>query len=227
MTLGIHQPHYFPRLGFLNKMTLVDKFVLLDDVQLTEGSYMYRCQVLTNDSKLKYLTLPFSKFEFKQKKYRDIKLNSSINWQFNHLELLSNYYRKSPFYNCILEDILFIYNKKYKFLIDVTLDTIFILKNIFNIKCEIIMQSEIDYNPLLKKSDLILNICKTINTDIYLSGKGGKNYLNLDDFNNFNIQVDFQDFIQVPYTQFSSSLFIPGLSSIDNLFNTGKNNLII
>ena len=36
--VAMHQPHYFPWLGYLDKMVKTDEFVVLDEVQFTDGS---------------------------------------------------------------------------------------------------------------------------------------------------------------------------------------------
>ena len=59
MNIAIHQPHLFPWLGYFIKMALVEKFVLLDNVQLTDSSYMHRNRLLDCNGKIKY----FSKHE--------------------------------------------------------------------------------------------------------------------------------------------------------------------
>ena len=35
MVTAIHQPHYFPWLGYLDKMAKAGQFIILDEVQLT------------------------------------------------------------------------------------------------------------------------------------------------------------------------------------------------
>ena len=71
-----------------------------------------------------------------------------------------------------------------------------------------------------------LNICKKLNADVYLSGVLGKDYLDVSEFEKENIKVKFQDFKHPVYKQLYEP-FIPNMSSIDLLFNHGKDSLNI
>ena len=61
MIVGIHQLHYFPWMGYLDKMAKSDAFVLLDEVQLNDASYMFRHTLLDKNGEKKYITIPFNK----------------------------------------------------------------------------------------------------------------------------------------------------------------------
>lgn len=58
-TVAMHQPHYFPWLGYLDKMAKADEFVVLDEVQFTDGSPMSRNKLLLFDG-CNYRSLLFS-----------------------------------------------------------------------------------------------------------------------------------------------------------------------
>lgn len=222
MKIAIHQPHYFPWLGYLDKLSKVDYFIVLDDVQLTDSSYMYRHKLLANNGKTKFITIPFIKTDYKKKRYKDIEVNNIINWQKNHQNFIFENYKTHPNFEPVMEEIDTILNKRYKFLMDITLDTMTIFCKIFSIETKLILQSEMMYDKTLKSNDLLVNLCICLNANYYLSGNGAKKYMDISKFSEHGIDVHYQSFKQTPHYQQNSDLFVPGLSSLDMLFNLGK-----
>lgn len=221
MRIAIHQPHYFPWLGYLDKMAKVDKFVLLDDVQLTDKSNMFRNKFLSKSGKDKYLTVCFTKKGYMEKPYREVELNKSINWQKDHINFILDNYKKSNYFEEIWERISPLFNKEYRYLCDVSIDSLLLLKEIFGISTEIIFQSNLSYDIQSKKNDLVIDICKVMNANQYLSGNGARKYMKLDLFEENNINVAYQQFEHPIYSQCNSVNFMPNLSALDILFNCG------
>ena len=71
------------------------------------------------------------------------------------------------------------------------------------------------------KSERILNICKYYDADIFLSGNGAKEYLDVKAFNENGIEIEFQKFTHPIYKQIYEP-FITNLSTIDFLLQCGK-----
>ena len=63
-------------------------------------------------------------------------------------------------------------------------------------------------------------MCKFIGADTYLSGSGGKNYVNENQFTEANINVQWHSYEHPTYNQCFSG-FEPNMSIIDLLFNEG------
>lgn len=224
MKVAIHQPHYFPWEGFLKKISSVDLFILMDEVQLTDSSPMYRHSLMTVKGEPKFITIPFDKKEYKHKYYKDILLNQSIDWQQNHLNFLKENYCKSPYYNEAMDVIKPIFTKKYEYICDVTIDTVKLLVEMLGIQTKIIKMSELPYPKDSKKNQLVLDLCIAAGADFYLSGRGAKKYMELEPFTNAGIEVKFQEFVQEPYPQHFSNEFVGGLSILDMLFSIGIEN---
>jgi hypothetical protein len=68
----------------------------------------------------------------------------------------------------------------------------------------------------------LVEICQRLEATHYIAGKGGRNYLRIEEFREKNIEVIWQHFdvTRVTYPQRSDS-FVAGLSVLDCLFNVG------
>lgn len=220
MKVAIHQPHYFPWMGYLDKMAKVDKFILLDEVQIEKGSNMYRNKVITWDSKEKYLTVGYEKKGSLNKPFSQIRIDNSIEWQKRQQDFIWNNYKKAKYFDEIWETIQFIFNKKYMYLFDVLMDSIEIEKKIFGINTEIVLQSKLPSMEGVYKNELLVSLCQSVGADKYLSGNGAKKYMNIQVFEEKKIDVEYQQFKYPIYHQFGE--FVPNLSAIDILFHCGK-----
>lgn len=218
MIVSIHQPSYWPWLGLLDKIAKSDVFVILDNVQLNKDSYQRRNIFLTSDNK-KYLTIPIH--------YNlGIKINEARikdpEFPEKHYEILRNWYLKSPFFDDVNEMILPLYRRRYENLIEIINETMLASLEAFGIQSKVVLAAELDI--VGAKGSLVLNICKALHADTYLSGKGALGYLQDDDYEAFRksgIELAFQEFVHPDYPQFNAGEFIPGLGCLDFLFNCG------
>lgn len=221
MKVAIHQPHYFPWMGYFDKMAKVDKFIIMDDVQLEDSSVMVRNKFLENTGVEKLLSLNVDKKGYLEKKCREINLKDWQKVRKKHSKFLYYNYKNAPYFNEIWEKISCIFEKNYELLIELQMDIIMIFIELLNIKTEIVFQSSLKYDIETKKNDLVLELCQKIEADIYLSGNGAKKYMDDSTFLKNNIKVIYQKFTYPEYKQFSSLEFIPNLSILDMFFNLG------
>ncbi len=61
MRVGIHQINYLPWMGYFNKIAKSDVFILMDEVQMTDGGMMQRNRVLNKNGEISFLTVAFEK----------------------------------------------------------------------------------------------------------------------------------------------------------------------
>jgi len=218
ISVSIHQPYFFPWLGYLHKIACVDKFVLLDDVQFKKNNYINRVKIRNQTSDL-WLTIPVSSFS------STAKINSMCIHDRNKTlkkvanKIRANYSSASYFKDYIdeLENLIFNATDS---LADLNKETILFLMDKFSINTDLVMSSSIEVLKNGGPSDLNMNIVKHLNGSRYLSGAYGKEYIEVDKFLNNGIVVDFQSYEQKHYKQLGSG-FICGLSSLDVLFNLG------
>jgi len=192
-------------------------FVFLDDVQYEKNWVQNRNKIRTSDGSI-WLTVPVNaSLDYILK---DIKIENTTNWRAKHKKSIQINYSKTSYFKDFWPSLEQIYEKNFDFLVDVDMEIIKLLMKELQIKTKTIFSSELGISE--KGSDKILGICKKLDADVYLSGILGGNYLNLKNFEETGIQVQFQNFQHPVYEQYYKP-FLPNMASIDLIFNEGKN----
>ena len=109
-------------------------------------------------------------------------------------------------------------------LVEINVHIIQYLNRALGINKEIVLASRLSLRE--EPTERLVDICKHVQADTYLSGKDGAKYMNSDTFAQANIQVTFQDFHHPAYSQLHEP-FEPFMSIVDLLFNHGRSSLEI
>ena len=223
MFVSIHQPNYLPWLGFFDKIKSSDKFVIFDNVQFPRGKkhFGHRNKIKTNNGDI-WLTVPLiGKSELKD--FNTISINYENEWIQKHLNLIKNFYKKSPYFSKYYENLESILAKKYDSLHELNTSLILFFLKELKIETEILYASEI-CPPEIKGADRINFILKELKATNYISGTGpgSLRYIDEQEFKNNNINLIWQNYKHPVYKQQYKN-FIPYMSIIDLLFNEGPN----
>lgn len=222
--VGIHQINYFPWSGYFNKMAKSDIFIFLDEVQLSYGSYSQRTPVMSNLGQQSFLNIGVIKKGHMEKTFREILLNPESVWREKHYNFLKGSYASCPYYKEVMDAIEPVFDTNFKTLFEVTLCGINIIRDALEIHTPTVMQSSLCYDKEAKKSSLVLELTKAVDGDTYLSGSGARQYMDLQEFADQDINVEYQRFKQFEYSQRKGDSFVAGLSVLDMLFNIGISN---
>ena len=220
-TISIHQPVYLPWLGFIEKVTSSEKFVFLDDVQFEKNGFQNRNKIRTYDGEM-WLTVPVKVKS--QTLLKDVKINYSTDWINKHKKSIIQNYKKAEFFDNYWFELEKIYDEKFEYLVELNIEVIKFLFDKLKIKTKTLFSSELHISD--KGSNRILEICKILNADRYISGISGKKYLLIDDFERQKIKLEFQNFQHPTYEQVFDP-FYPNMAMIDLLFNEGERSLKI
>ena len=215
--ISIRQPGYFPYLGFFKKIESVDTFVFLDDVQYTRSDWDNRNKIKTSDGSM-WLTIPILN---KSKEFlNEVKIDNTQNWKYKHKSAIKFNYEDTPFFDLYWKDIELILDKSWEKLIDLNMELINYFITKLEINTKTVFSSELNINKT--GSEKLLEICKDLQVDTYLSGEFGRNYLDIKLFQQENIKVIFEKFEHPTYDQTFDG-FVQNMSIIDLLFNEGQN----
>lgn len=223
MIVAAHQPHYFPWLGYLDRMRQADLFVVLDHVQFERSGYQNRTQILVNGL-TQWLTLPVV-HRSQQERIIDKQIDNppDPNRQYpgcKHYKTLRHAYRDAPFFSDYAPTLLKILESRSNSLVEINQRSLDFLREAFAIHTPLIRSSELDIRGA--RSEMILNLCRETGADTYLGGMGGsRDYLDQQLFIDAGIEIAWQDFRSPVYSQCGGGAFAPGLSAIDLLFNHG------
>jgi hypothetical protein len=231
MKAVIVQPFYLPWMGYFGMIDQADIFVFADNLQFVKKSWQRRNKIKTNTGNPQWVTIPVTG------KYRqninEIEINSSmkykhknglLDWKENHWNLISNSYAKSPYFDDYKDGIKEILFSDCKMLSDFDIFAAKKVSELLGLNLpDFIKSSDMD-NAKGKKVDFILNVCNELGADEYVSGPSAKNYIDFKGFQKFeqdNIELFWFEYSHPVYPQIGNE-FLPYLSVIDLLFNTGE-----
>lgn len=223
MLIAIHQPHYVPWLGYLDRMVKADLFIVLDHVQFERRNYQNRTMIRL-EGEGRWLTVPVVQLSQKERivdKKVDNSEEGSRAWGPTHFKTLKYAYRKAPYFEMYAPRLREILEARWDKLVDLDLAMLEFVREAFQIRTPLMRSSEMRAEGA--RSDLLLNLCKEIGPgSVFLGGLGGsRGYLDLEAFAQSGVGVQWQDFKHPAYPQCGDGAFLPGLMSLDLLFNCG------
>ena len=216
-TVSIHQPAYLPWLGYFDKIRQADCFVYLDTVQFQKQSFQNRNKIRTADG-WAWLTVPV---ETKGKLYdtalKDLTINNRIDWRRKHRAAIEMNYRKAPCFETVMHWLAQFYDRDWPRLSDLCFEMTQTFNRALDIETKILKSSAMQGLDG-SKGDLVLNICRALGAERYLSGSLGRGYLDADAFEQAGIELVYQDYAHPSYRQIYPG-FEPYMAVIDLLMN--------
>ena len=218
-TVAIMQPTYLPWSGYFSLIESVDIFVILDTVQFQKRSWQQRNQIKTSQGS-NWLTVPVVSKGKRDQLIKNTQIAKNSDFEKKHLKSMQYNYGKSKFFHKEFQPIFDLLNSDYEYLAELNLKLIRYFCKRLNIETEIIKSSNL--NGQGKKTDLLCSICRELNASKYISPPGSKEYLQESDtFLQANIPILYFNYRHPSYDQLWGD-FLPYMSIIDLLFNTGN-----
>ena len=218
--VAIHQPNFFPWLGYFDKIARADVFVALDSVQFskTGGTWCNRVRVLVN-SRAVWLTMPVDRGFHGVRTIREMRIAGS-SWRGKLLRTLELAYRRAPYFEeafPVLEEIL-----------GIGAETV----AAFNLEGLRRLAGKLELGPAKivessslgatgEATDLLISVVNHVGGTAYLCGGGAGDYQEDEKFAAAGVELVYQCFEHPTYTQRGEAGFTPGLSVIDALMQCG------
>lgn len=191
--------------------------MLLDDVQFKTGSFFNRNFINTQSGPV-LLTVPVSRAAL-DSEIRDVKV-ANAHWQKKHYNALIQSYSKAPFFKDHVNYIETVYLKSHwESLIDLNINIINYAIRYLRIDASVILSSSLNIET--KSSERLVDICRSLNASMYLSGPGGRKYLDEELFAQSDLLIHYQNYSSAPYKTIHRE-FVPNLCFWDIFMNMGE-----
>jgi hypothetical protein len=219
--VAIHQPTFFPWLGYFDKIARADLFVVLDNVQFPKkgGTWANRVKLLIN-GQAAWATMPVVRNYHGVRTYSEMLIDNASAWREKLLKTIQTNYHRAPFFEEVLPYLEGLVNKPSVCLTEYNLSAIISLANALRIDVsKIILGSTLNVQG--SATDLLVSMVKEVHGTGYLCGGGAGGYQEDDKFAAAGLDLVYQSFKHPVYEQVNAREFIAGLSVIDALMNCG------
>lgn len=216
MKVAIHQPQFFPYAGFFHKLGCADAFVIMDDVQY-DKRFTNRNRILAPQGPM-WLTVPIDKAD-KFSSNMTVEVNNALPWRAEHWKKLTYSYKNSAFFHSYREYFEDLYQRQHNLLFDLNLETTKAVMGWLGIDIPIVRESQLGVTG--EGTQRLVNVCRAMGADTYVSGVGGKDYMDETLFHANGVTLQYHQYEPTPYPQRFVQEFVPNLSILDMLFNIG------
>ncbi len=150
----------------------------------------------------------------------ETKIDYSPDWREKHKKTIHHSHASCKYYDCYKEDILDIYTNKYETISELNISAIKKISDLLGIETDFVNSKNL--NTSGKKDDKLIEICKRIGADYYLSGPSAKGYIVEEKFEKAGIVLEYKDYSGYPEYKQLRGKFNHYVSVIDLIFNCGE-----
>jgi hypothetical protein len=217
--VAIHQPNFFPWLGYFDKLARADVFVLLDDVQFPKkgGTWINRVRLLI-DERPAWVTVPVDRSYHGVRQVREVRIDEQTRWRRKMLTTIQTDYGRAAHKDEVMPLLSELIENPTDQLAEYNRAAITALATALGMKIEFVLSSSLGVTA--EATDRLLEIVKAVGGSRYLSGGGAAGYQEDERFSEAGIELVHQRFEPPTYQQLASDP-VPGLSVIDALLNCG------
>ncbi len=221
MICAIHQPNFFPWLGYFDKIKRSDVFVFLDQVHYPKsgnsmGSWCNRVKFNVGGMAT-WISCPLLR-EPGIQLIDAVKIDEKRPWRDNIRKTLKMNYREARNFQSATALMDRLLDFESDSLADFNINAIQTIAKYLGCDTQFVRQSAL---PKMKETstERLVELTQAVGAVAYLCGGGSSGYQNDEAFAKASIQLIYQDFLAVPYGKLDR--FIPGLSVIDWLMHEG------
>ncbi|HJZ73767.1 MAG TPA: WbqC family protein [Vicinamibacterales bacterium] len=218
--VAIHQPNFFPWLGYFNKIAFADVFVILDNVQSqkTGGTWSNRVKMIVR-GKPGWVTMPVDRSYHGVRLIREM-TSVPTRWRNDVLRIVESSYASSTHFSEVFPVLSELIRTPTDRVVEYNVAAVLALTERLRFDPKkLVLASSLDVDGTA--TDRLVSLVKAIDGTVYLAGGGSSGYQDDAAFTAAGLGVVDQGFRHPVYPQGGAAEFVPGLSIIDALMHCG------
>ncbi|MEW6279258.1 MAG: WbqC family protein [Candidatus Eremiobacterota bacterium] len=221
--VAIHQPNFFPWLGYFDKWARSHRFVLLDNVQFEKsghGSWVNRVRLQVG-GKPYWVTAPVVRSFSGTRLIQEMELDATQKWRERTLRGLELHYARAPFFREVIEVVRPLVAFPSNRLVEYNLNALRELGARVGLpEDRLVLASSLPVRGAA--TERLVGLVQDVGGEAYMSGfLAARTYQDPAVFERAGIRLVMQDFVHPTYPQYGAAEFVPGLSLLDALMNCG------
>jgi len=213
-TLVAHQPPYLPHAGFVDKVAQADVWVVQDDVQFARADWQHRNRIRTAAG-WRWLTIPVHAHG--RPRIDEVTVADRL-WARRHRRAVEQWYRRSPYRERLAPLWELAHELRGAPLWRITLEMTQLLLRQVGVTTPAVLESGLGLTEAETRTptDRLIALCRRLGCATYLSGPGGRSYLDEPEWAASGLELRWQQFTPPRYGQLHPG-FVSGLSVVDLL----------
>lgn len=220
-TVAIHQPNFFPWLGYFDKLARADAFIVLDDVQFpkTGGAWCNRVKLLVSGAPA-WVTAAIDRAYSGTRLINEMLFLDEPRWRDKTLKTLAANYARHPFYRETMDVVEPLLTNPERNVAAYNLRAVAAIAEALGLSsAKLVLASGLGVSG--SSNALLCALTKAVGGDTYFYGGGATGYQDDAIFAAEGVALQAQDFVHPTYPQHRQESFSAGLSVIDAAMNLG------
>lgn len=220
--MAIHQPNFFPWLGYFDKIVRADVFILLDDVQFEKsgsGTWSNRVRMLVAGQPA-WITMPVRRDYHGVRRVNEMVIDNRQPWREKLVRTLTAHYARTPHFDETFPLIEPLVLNRTDSLADYNMNAIRAICEAVRLDTTAIVTAS-SLGVESSATDRLIALVKAVGGTAYLAGGGAGGYQEDDKFVTGGVELVYQRFEHPVYPQRGGRDFVAGLSCVDALMQCG------
>lgn len=215
MKVAIMQPYFFPYIGQFQLINMVDRFILMDDVQYIRHGWVNRNRILNPADGVQYIIVPVRKHTH-DTPIKRIVIANNHSWQRAILGQLQQYKQTAPYFTDVFKLVSECLSTNETSIARLNGHCFELVCNYIGIRFrkEIASTINLDYSEVKQTQDWALQVSRQLGATAYYNPPGGMKLYSKEHFAEYDIDLHFVVPQLNSYDQ-GVKEFTPGLSIVD------------